>query len=353
MNQEYTTLNNNLLQVPLDKYFYVYAYCFITVGLNRISLLDTRLQKVYLFNIQANEIFQKLKKRRVGEILDSLNGEDKYNFIEFIYFLINNELGRYVNNIELFPDIEYAWDEPRIIKKALIDVRKKWHNFSNIFDQLNHLGCRYIEIRAYRYLNFYEIYNIARHLSNDSIRSLNIILPFFSFFDKTTKLDEIIEKIPRLILSFYNTPKEDKKYFEEKIKNNIFAKNNIFLSSISINGCDNCGKINVKYMKALSLEEYMENKLFNGCLNRQIGIDENGQIKNCPSMQYSYGNIDNVKLIDIVNNKDFIKTWHIKKDDIHVCNECELRSICIDCRAYIQDANDIFSKPLKCNYDLS
>ena len=36
---------------------------------------------------------------------------------------------------------------------------------------------------------------------------------------------------------------------------------------------------------------------------------------------------------------------------IHVCKDCEFRYICTDCRAYIEDPNDILSKPLKCGYN--
>ncbi|MDR2057516.1 MAG: hypothetical protein LBP83_04405, partial [Dysgonamonadaceae bacterium] len=33
------------------------------------------------------------------------------------------------------------------------------------------------------------------------------------------------------------------------------------------------------------------------------------------------------------------------------CKDCEFRYICTDCRAYLQDSNDIYSQPAKCNYN--
>lgn len=38
-------------------------------------------------------------------------------------------------------------------------------------------------------------------------------------------------------------------------------------------------------------------------------------------------------------------------DQIHICKDCEFRHICTDCRAYIEDPDDIYSKPLKCGYN--
>lgn len=42
-----------------------------------------------------------------------------------------------------------------------------------------------------------------------------------------------------------------------------------------------------------------------------------------------------------------------EKDDIHICKMCEFRYMCFDCRVYITDINDIYSKPLKCKYDVN
>ncbi len=47
----------------------------------------------------------------------------------------------------------------------------------------------------------------------------------------------------------------------------------------------------------------------------------------------------------------FKKYWDINKDKIYVCKDCEFRYICTDCRAYVEDPEDILSKPLKCGYN--
>lgn len=37
---------------------------------------------------------------------------------------------------------------------------------------------------------------------------------------------------------------------------------------------------------------------------------------------------------------------------IDTCKLCEFRYMCHDCRIYITDKDNIFSKPLKCSYDI-
>jgi hypothetical protein len=49
--------------------------------------------------------------------------------------------------------------------------------------------------------------------------------------------------------------------------------------------------------------------------------------------------------------RDFAALWSINKDQITVCKDCEFRYVCTDCRAYLLDAGDLYSKPSKCTYD--
>jgi SPASM domain peptide maturase of grasp-with-spasm system len=68
-------------------------------------------------------------------------------------------------------------------------------------------------------------------------------------------------------------------------------------------------------------------------------------------MKTSYGHIENTLLADVVENESFRKIWSVSKDAIKVCQDCEFRYICQDCRAYTNDENDPYSKPLKCKYN--
>ena len=68
-------------------------------------------------------------------------------------------------------------------------------------------------------------------------------------------------------------------------------------------------------------------------------------------MTKSYGNIRDTTLHEAIEKQGFKDLWYIHKDQIEVCKDCEFRHICTDCRAYIQDPNNIYSKPAKCSYD--
>ncbi|NJL11422.1 MAG: SPASM domain-containing protein [Calothrix sp. SM1_7_51] len=82
---------------------------------------------------------------------------------------------------------------------------------------------------------------------------------------------------------------------------------------------------------------YFSSITSNTCLSKKASIDTEGNIKNCPSMSQSFGNIKDTTLEEAINHPDFKKYWDINKDKIHVCKDCEFRYICTDCRAYIED----------------
>ena len=104
----------------------------------------------------------------------------------------------------------------------------------------------------------------------------------------------------------------------------------------------------------MSYEKFFEAQSFNSCLNKKISINKQGEIKNCPALTSSYGNIKNSNLMEVVSgDNDFKKFWNISKNQVNICQNCEFRFICTDCRAFIDSPDDIYSKPLKCGYDPS
>ena len=68
-------------------------------------------------------------------------------------------------------------------------------------------------------------------------------------------------------------------------------------------------------------------------------------------MPQSFGNIKDTTLAKAIEKQSFKDFWHINKDKIDVCKDCEFRYICTDCRAFIKDPQNIYSQPAKCGYN--
>jgi SPASM domain peptide maturase of grasp-with-spasm system len=112
-----------------------------------------------------------------------------------------------------------------------------------------------------------------------------------------------------------------------------------------------CGVISLNSLNAPSVANFFETKLFNGCLNKKVSIDSSGEIKNCPSMARSFGNTRDTSLARAVHSPGFSDKGKITKDQVKTCRDCEFRYVCSDCRAFVEDPADPYSKPLKCGYD--
>jgi SPASM domain peptide maturase of grasp-with-spasm system len=115
-------------------------------------------------------------------------------------------------------------------------------------------------------------------------------------------------------------------------------------------GKECCGIISPFYFVP-NIFTFTEAQKHNTCLNRKISIDTEGYIRNCPSMKEHYGNIKDTTLQEALQHPDFKKYWFVNKDQIAVCKDCEFRYICTDCRAYLENPEDMYSKPLKCGYN--
>lgn len=111
-----------------------------------------------------------------------------------------------------------------------------------------------------------------------------------------------------------------------------------------------CGVINFKDLTFGELNMHNLLKNHNGCLYKKLTIDSYGNIKNCPSIKTHFGHHSKVNIKNFLSDKKFKFLGSIKKDEIEICKDCEFRYNCTDCRAYTEDPENLYSKPLKCGY---
>lgn len=335
-------------------FFYIYSFCFITKGRNYFSIYDSMHKKMHKFDVELYNIAKyEFRRKTVQEILSTHNENDNEVIMSFIQYLIENEIGRYVDNINHFPLLNEHWDSPYKIKRCIIDIRDIWHDLDIVFVQLSKLLCPKVEIRVYRLLQLKEIEEIIRIFQKYDFGALFLLFPYNdSLFmdDSPVCLSDIVKNDYRIFFNIYGVTDEIEFRINTIKEKYIPLSYSITTSKKTITGKDNCGVINYNNLHEMSIEEIMENKYYNGCLNRLISIDEYGQIKNCPSMSTSYGHINTDSLIDICETDEFRKYWSICNSMIEECQECELRVICLGCRAYLSNPSNLYSKPQKCNY---
>jgi SPASM domain peptide maturase of grasp-with-spasm system len=324
----------------------LFANCIPVKGFNRAILYDLQRAEYDLIPIGLYEILIKCGKTTVDEIKKLY--KNKYDDIidEYFSFLEENEYIFFTDTPQYFPKMDLRWEEPFKITNAIIDIdelspKLPWEN---IIEEFEKLGSKHIQIRSFsdRPLSFFE--DILQKCEDKRVVSVELIIKYQSEFDKKLLFD-FCQQYPRVFSIYaHSAPVTETLHLSEQSMGHIFFLKDAITSS------NHCGIISPDYF-TINIKTFTEAQKHNTCLNRKISIDTEGYIRNCPSMKEHYGNIKDTMLQQALEHPDFKKYWFINKDQIAVCKDCEFRYICTDCRAYIENPEDMYSKPLKCGYN--
>ncbi|CAM1364307.1 grasp-with-spasm system SPASM domain peptide maturase [Tenacibaculum xiamenense] len=329
-----------------DSYFVLFANCIPVKGKNRSVICDLHNHQLKLIPNDLYNILTRLERMSIDKIKKSFNNNFDEVIDEYFAFLNKNDFGFYTDDPKKFPKLNLKWNTPRLITNAIIDVNDtSSHNFNRIFNQLEKVTCKHLQIRFFCNVSLTQLekINILLKKIESCVISVDFILPNSNSF-KIESINQLILDYPRITSFFiYNADKDlNIKPVRNSLNSFIFTKENI-------NDHLSCGVINSNYF-SINVKNFTESIKHNSCLNKKISIDVNGDIKNCPSMPQSFGNIKNTTLQEALDHRDFKKYWNLTKDVIDVCKDCEFRYVCTDCRAYKENPEDDYSKPLKCGY---
>ncbi|MEM1319262.1 MAG: grasp-with-spasm system SPASM domain peptide maturase [Bacteroidota bacterium] len=324
----------------------LFANCVPVKGANRSIICDLQRNQFELIPNALYYILDHFIGQTLEDIKSHFEQEEHHHIEEYLGFLEQQEYIFWKESALNFPAINRTWEFPGHISNAIVDFDDySRYPVEALFQELSDLGCKYLQIRCFgtpRSLAW--LSKIVQQLKQSRISSCEILMPYNDTLSQE-ELKGFVKDFPRVsgIIS-YGAP--ENRYFtnrENLVGNLIFLLEHIY-PKIS------CGVISHHYFH-VNLESLTESTQFNSCLNKKISIDSKGDIRNCPSMPRSYGNIKDTTLGAALHHPDFKRYWNIHKDKIHVCKDCEFRYICTDCRAYVENPEDIHSKPLKCGYN--
>lgn len=334
-------------------FFKLFPNCLITMGKINAVIHDLERNSSELIPIDFAKIIKELDdKIPIAKVIENYTEEEKRVIFKNIDYFIGKDYGIYCSSemFSLFPKMETSFEEPSVISNAVVELsfnnKKK---LNEIFNNLVEIGCFNISLVSYEEIYEEEFLKIINDINIDRIKSIEITTKWHNkindaFFQKINNADSAVYRI-----SFFSAPFDKHVRFDEKI---FFERE---FSSQNIKSFKFCGKVEKKYLFT-DMSKYLEANNYNSCLHKKIAVDTNGNIRNCPSMPQSFGNIKDTTLKEAINHEDFKRYWNLTKDKIEVCKDCEFRYICTDCRAYTERTHESkegldISKPLKCGYD--
>ena len=327
-----------------NKYLHLFSTCYLVKGYKQGVLMD--LQRSDIVNVpnSLTDFVKECKNRPINELL--LKYKD-YNqtLTEYIDLLISKQYATFISTTEkkFFPPMSLHWDFPSEVSNAIIEFsNNSKYLLEFAINQMNAINCHHLLLKFQNPISKDTLLKLVDSLKKTKIKTISIYINCNTIDFNDTDIIKSISKLNSLndIILF-------KSLFNSKIKEDIsvnFENVNYVMSN------ETCGVIDRRYF-SVYFPLFTESQLHNTCLNRKICIDADGEIKNCPSMSRSFGNIKDTTLKEAIEKPGFKDLWFICKDKIDVCKDCEFRYMCTDCRAFIKDPKNIYSQPAKCHYN--
>ncbi|WP_045113997.1 grasp-with-spasm system SPASM domain peptide maturase [Microscilla marina] len=328
-------------------YFKLFACCVAVKGAVRSTICDMQRGEIKLIPNSLYTILTEHQHQTYSEIQEVYDYDETLD--EYFEFLVENELGFWTDTPEFFPPLDMTWQTYSSINNAIIDIdAASTHDFKAIFAQLEELGCDHIQLRYYTDVSKDTLEHHLESTKRSRFKSIELVVKYGNLLDIPAAEALVVSnaRIHKLVL--HGAPESDIRPVMKP--GTDFSLGQMILLTYEITSADHCGVIDPFYF-SIDTKTMTESHQFNTCLNKKIGIDAQGEIKNCPSLTESFGNIAQVSLHQAMLQKDFKKLWEINKNQVEICKDCEFRHICTDCRAFIQNPENVYSKPSKCNYD--
>jgi len=329
----------------MDK-IYKYPSCFGVSGYSRSIIQDSKRNNYIFSPIWLTSVLENKEHIKISEFKKLMeNNNVGSQFENYLKFLTDNEI-IYISHQNIsFQKLPLIFETPSLITNAIFIFRDiNFVLLKKLIKEVEDLGCEHIQLYFPILQNRDIFFKLMSLFDNTIIQSLELITGYNSVFNSLKKVSNLFSKQNRLFkLYLTNSPEQKKEYVDEfLIKFVLYSDENFDFT--------HCGDIHPAFF-INNLSFYTESQAHNTCLNRKISIDDSGNIKNCPAMQQSFGNIKDTTLKEATEKQGFKDFWFIHKDMIDVCKDCEFRYMCTDCRCFIKDPENIYSQPSKCIFN--
>jgi SPASM domain peptide maturase of grasp-with-spasm system len=324
-------------------YFYLYPHCHIVKGYTRSLIQDTLRGQYFFVPDLLATILPKMHGRTLLESKGLFIENNRSYYEEYMTFLQEKEL---VNLSEIpldYQKLSLDFQYPSLISNSIFIYDKRSEN-QQIVTELIKNRCEHIQIFFNQKITSKELKTTLSLFEDSIVETIEIVISFQKPFLNIQYWQNLYEQHKRLqSVVVYNAPKTEKIPVDFLNYNRVLFVNEL----ISYN---DCGEFHPLHFTN-NLPFFTESQQHNTCLNRKLCIDAEGNIKNCPAMERSFGNIKDTTLQEAIEKEGFKDLWFIHKDKIDVCKDCEFRYMCMDCRCFIKDPENIYSQPAKCGYN--
>lgn len=329
-----------------DSVVRLFANCIPVRGARRSIVCDLYYQTYMFIPNILYEILTTYPDKSVQEIKDIYDNRQDAHIDEYFSEILRRDLGFICEKKDIphFPPLDLLWERPEAITNSIIDLDPtRPYDVRKVALELDSVGCKAVQVRIFPEIEPGFLVSVLEAFEFTRIEHIELLLKYSDALpeDELIKTCNIFHRVNAITL--HTSPMKESKDINQS---------GVVLTFITeaVGSATHCGVINPGLFN-VNQENFLESLRFNSCLNKKISVDVDGHVKNCPSMSTTYGHVSDTSFREVVLQEDFRKLWGVTKDAVHICQHCEFRYICTDCRVYTQDLDVAYNKPLKCGYD--
>jgi SPASM domain peptide maturase of grasp-with-spasm system len=239
------------------------------------------------------------------------------------------------------PEVNLEYSSPQVCESIIIDWNSKSSfDLVEVLNKFDFLNLQSAQLRFFDKPNPSLVFDVVNLLDSLTLESVELITPYDTVLLDLFEENQFLARASKVFRVFMHSVSIDENFRKSNI-----AK--IYYTAEQIRNDSCCGQIS-PFNFSQNPKHFYKSQNFNTCLYKKIGIDVNGDIKNCPSLSKKINNVNNPELeIDLT----LFSSDKIKKDEIEVCRDCEFRHVCTDCRAFTDSTTRQNARPSKCNYN--
>lgn len=293
-------------------YFLLYSHNVVVSGKDKAAICDLQHARVMYIPNAFTAVLEKLKTMEVNQIKNSLFQNNPDLLEQYMAKLIDHKMGRYVNDPESFPELDFSYHFPGIIHSAVMEIDFESYDPIPVITDLDHCGCRHLELRIKTGTsNLSRLQKLLDIWEENMVQSIDILWEDGGTNEKEAEnLYQMFQKINSVTVC--NAPMEKE-------------GTSVRFTNYSLQELERRGFKADKLI--LDMKYYCESLMYNTTYHQKAAIDYSGNIKNIIFDPNSFGNVNQNRLSDIVNSSEFQKLWTVNADRIEDVKDSPLRHV--------------------------
>lgn len=318
-------------------YFCLYAHNIPVLGKARSAIYDLqRGQLVVIPNI-LYRILLDLRLRPWRAVQQQYAPDDAALFGKYIKFLMDRDLGLFVDDPLDFPPLSLQWESPHAVLNAVVSYEFEQYDLTAVLTQLDALQCRHLELRLTTRAGCWpEVLRLADELVDKSFHSVTLLLTYSPALADLALVDALYARCPKILsLVVHAAP--------NACASMVHPGKVAFITP-------DLRRVPPRPRYVVSLQYFAEAQRFNPYYNRKLCVDETGAIKNCLMLADSFGHVDKTPLAEVLAGEAFQVLWHVAPDRMTGVKDSELRYALFSTDCLVEDPYSKLDRPVLASY---